>query len=244
MIKKNHHRKRIPFFLVENVETTMNEIKKKKYDMFKEVAVISKSQVKGRGRRGTSWISKKGNLYLSIKLKNRIRKDHQFITYMVSITVFDTIKKYLKSGAKLLIKWPNDIYINNKKVSGIIIEFVSTGNIISDIIIGVGININHCPINLAKPATHLSKFVNSEIKILELAFSILVGINYWSKVLSNNKKLIIKEWMKRANKLNSNIKFNLKNKLVNGYYKGINNNGSIRVLVNNKLINFFNLELI
>ena len=37
MIKKNHHRKRIPFFLVENVETTMNEIKKKKYDMFKEV---------------------------------------------------------------------------------------------------------------------------------------------------------------------------------------------------------------
>ena len=73
MIKKNHHRKRIPFFLLENVETTMNEIKKKKYDMFKEVAVISKSQVKGRGRRGTSWISKKGNLYLSIKLKNRIR---------------------------------------------------------------------------------------------------------------------------------------------------------------------------
>ena len=74
--------------------------------------------------------------------------------------------------------------------------------------------------------------------------SILKGTDYWIKTLIENKDIIVKEWMKRSKKINSKIKFYYKDQLVNGIYKGIADDGSIEVLMENKKNNFFNLELI
>ena len=69
-------------------------------------------------------------------------------------------------------------------------------------------------------------------------------MNYWLKILNNNKSTILKEWMKRSTKLNSKIKFHHKNKIVNGIYKGLSDDGSIEVLMENKKNNFYNLDIL
>ena len=74
---------------------------------------------------------------------------------MIGIVVYDTLKLYLKKNTNMIIKWPNDILINNKKVSGTLIEFLSSGNKITDVIIGIGINLHHNPFILKNVATHL-----------------------------------------------------------------------------------------
>ena len=53
-------------------------------------------------------------------------------------------------------------------------------------------------------------------------------MNYWLKILNNNKSIILKEWMKRSTKLNSKIKFHHKDKIVHGIYKGISDDGALR----------------
>ena len=243
MIKKKYITTKTPLILLDKVDSTMNEIKKTKYNFYNNVAILAKQQTKGRGRRKNIWVSKKGNLYLSIRLKRQIKKNHHLTTYMVSIIVYDTLKKYLSKNIKTFIKWPNDIYINNKKVAGILIEFLSVGNNITDVIIGIGVNINSNPNSFKNSTTYLSKYSKIKIKNLDLTKSILSGIDYWAKLLSSNKKVILKEWMNRSKRLNTCIKFYYKNQKLKGIYKGIDDDGSIKVLMENKINNFFNLEM-
>ena len=244
MKKKIYINDTIPLFHFDAIDSTMNEIKKKKYDIYKVVGVLANQQTEGRGRRNDKWVSERGNLYLSIRIKKDIKKNYHLISYIVSIVLYDIIKKYISKSINTFIKWPNDIYIDNKKVCGILIELLSYGNNIRDIIIGIGVNIDNSPRNLKKPVTYLKKFCNKPIETLELTKLILNGINYWIKVLIDNKKIILKEWMKRSAKLNTKIRFHHNNKIVKGVYKGIAEDGSIEILMEDRKNNFFNLELI
>ena len=233
----------IPCFIKEKVESTMSEIKKNKYSRYYNVAVVAKQQTKGRGRRKNIWVSQKGNLFLSVRIKKKIRNNYHLTTYMVGIVVYNIIKNYIFNNLNLIIKWPNDILINNKKVAGILIEFLSSGNNVNDIIIGIGINLNHNPIAYKSTATYLSKYCKLKIKYRQLINELLSEIDSWSKILNSNKKIIIKEWTSRSKKKNTNIKFYNNNQLHHGVYKGIDNNGAIKVFMNNKINNFFNIEL-
>ena len=234
----------MPLILIDSVDSTMNEIKKSKYDFYSAVAILAKKQTEGRGRRNNKWISEPGNLFLAIRLKNRTLINHHLLSYMVSIIVFDALKNYLNKNKKMFIKWPNDIHINNKKACGILIEFLSSGNTITDIIIGIGINIQSNPKNINKLVTNLAMHCKKKIKILDLTKLVLSSLDYWINMLVINKESIIDEWMKRSKHINSKIQFNFKNKLVVGLYKGISTDGAIKVLVEGKTNKFFNLEFI
>lgn len=104
------------------------------------------NQVDGRGQRGNIWHSEAGkNLTISVILKPSFLPAHrQFdLNKVISLAVFDFIGSKipaLKEQCK--IKWPNDIYIGDKKIGGILIENSLKGNQISWAIIGIGLNIN------------------------------------------------------------------------------------------------------
>ncbi len=233
----------IPFFTKDKVDSTMSEIKKDRYNRYLIAAVIANQQTEGRGRRNNTWISNKGNFYLSVRIKNKIKKNYHLTTYMAGIVVYNILKIYLRNNLDIFIKWPNDILINNKKVGGILIESVSTGGKVNDVIIGIGININHNPFFLKNTTTHLSKYSNLKVINKKLAKEILSEIDCWTKILNYNKTKIIKEWMNRSKKKNTNIRFYYNNHLHHGVYKGIGKDGAIKVLMNNKINHFFNIEI-
>jgi len=99
-------------------------------------------QTRGRGQAGNSWESESGmNLLCSILFyPDFIETNRSFsILELASLSVKYTLDKYV-SG--ISIKWPNDIYWKNKKISGILIENDLSGNVVSRSIIGIGINLN------------------------------------------------------------------------------------------------------
>ena len=103
-------------------------------------------QKAGRGQKDNKWESEKGkNLLLSIILyPTSIRPEDQFYLSMaVSLGICDFIDSFFP-GSK--IKWPNDIYINDDKIAGILIENSVMGETIESTIAGIGININQKPI--------------------------------------------------------------------------------------------------
>ena len=102
----------------------------------------AKYQTSGRGQKGTSWESAVGkNLTFSIVLKySNLKIENQFV---ISKIVTLGIKRYLKSRSiDAKIKWPNDIYVNDNKICGILIENFLSGDILSGSIAGIGLNVN------------------------------------------------------------------------------------------------------
>jgi len=99
-------------------------------------------QTKGRGQAGNSWESESGmNLLCSILFYPELLPAGQsfVIAELAALSVKYTLDKYVSD---ILIKWPNDIYWKNKKISGILIENDLTGTLIARSIIGIGINLN------------------------------------------------------------------------------------------------------
>ena len=104
--------------------------------------VYTDFQTKGKGQVGNKWNAEKGkNLLFSIIIfPSDILIPLQFIiSQIISIAVVKTLEKYIDN---VKIKWPNDIYWNNKKLGGILIENSLQSNFIKYSIIGVGINVN------------------------------------------------------------------------------------------------------
>ena len=102
----------------------------------------AKFQTGGRGQKGTKWESETGkNLTFSMIIKPQLLKaKFQFI---ISQVVTVGLKNYLKSkGIESKIKWPNDIYVADKKICGILIESFLSGDILSGSVIGIGLNVN------------------------------------------------------------------------------------------------------
>ncbi len=120
--------------------------------LFDGTVVVAWHQEQGRGQRGSSWESEPGkNLTLSIFLKPTFLKpEEQFmLSKAVALALIEFVASPLAplssrrgDGGEARIKWPNDIYIGNKKIAGILIENVLSGNSIAHSIVGIGININ------------------------------------------------------------------------------------------------------
>ncbi len=106
------------------------------------MVVYTDLQTNGRGQRSNKWESEsQKNILMSIAISHHsLKADKQFfLSKVVSLAVFDFLSEYV---AKVKIKWPNDIYVSNKKIAGILIENSIRGSYISNSIIGIGINVN------------------------------------------------------------------------------------------------------
>ena len=127
--------------------------------------ITSENQKKGRGQYGKSWISSKGNLFMSIffPIENKINiKKVSKINLKIIKNIF---LKQIKINTT--IKYPNDILIRNKKVCGILQEIVYNKND-KILIIGIGINILNSPKIKDYETTYLNKYFKKKLKLLNI----------------------------------------------------------------------------
>jgi BirA family transcriptional regulator, biotin operon repressor / biotin---[acetyl-CoA-carboxylase] ligase len=114
----------------------------KKIDLPEGTIVYTNYQLAGRGHTRNKWESEDSkNLLISIiLLPSFIKPEDQFhISMVISLGICDFLMRYIPDCS---IKWPNDIYVNNDKIAGILIESSLTGNRIEFTIAGIGLNIN------------------------------------------------------------------------------------------------------
>jgi BirA family biotin operon repressor/biotin-[acetyl-CoA-carboxylase] ligase len=119
----------------------------REHDLQEGYVIITNKQTKGRGQMGNSWESEPGkNLTLSVVLKPHfIRVEEQFrLTQAVSLGIVDMLSEY---GNSFSVKWPNDIYYEDQKICGILIQNVIRGKSIDYSIVGIGLNVNQSEFN-------------------------------------------------------------------------------------------------
>lgn len=108
------------------------------------MAIVSNEQTAGKGHADSDWESEKGkNLTFSLVLRPVfIDPSKQFaITQIVSVAILSFLQKMLPYGM-VRIKWPNDIYVENKKIAGILIQNTIRGQKLDFSVIGIGLNVN------------------------------------------------------------------------------------------------------
>jgi len=134
-----------------SIDSTNEEAKRRISDIDNLSVVSALEQTSGRGQRGNAWDSTPGeNLLFSIVLKSPSIKaeEHFALNEITALSVIDFLSTY---GVKAKIKWPNDIYVGEKKICGILIENSFLGRDISSSIIGIGLNINQRNFNVRLP---------------------------------------------------------------------------------------------
>jgi len=138
--------------------------------------VTADVQTKGKGQRGNKWISKKGNLFISIFFKVNSKLSLKKITSINLLILKKIISSQIRG--KIYIKLPNDILIYKKKVSGILQEIMYKNNN-KYLIAGIGINIVSSPNILNYPTTYLNKY--SKKKINKIRMINIIKINFEKK---------------------------------------------------------------
>ena len=130
--------RRILFF--QELDSTMDEARRQVDAGCDEgTLVLSETQTTSRGRFNRTWVSRAGNLYLSIIFYPSVAA-LPFLSSLGGVAVARAIRRI--TGLQLKLKWPNDVLIEGSKVAGILVESVVEGNEVKYAVLGIGINVN------------------------------------------------------------------------------------------------------
>ncbi|MEZ5199336.1 MAG: biotin--[acetyl-CoA-carboxylase] ligase [Bacteroidales bacterium] len=153
---------------------------KKGVDIVDGTVIVARHQFAGKGLETNKWESAPGkNLILSVFLKPAFLKaqDQFMLNKMVSLSVLDFINS-ISTTTSNKVKWPNDIYMDDKKVSGILINNTIGGNDILFSIIGIGINVNQQAFESDAPnPVSLTQIVNIELELDRCLNSLISFLN-------------------------------------------------------------------
>lgn len=146
-------------------------------------------QSKGKGQRGNTWVSEDGkNLLCTIVyLPNELKVVNQFY---ISMAVSLGLVKYIQSETdkETSVKWPNDIYIENQKVAGILIENTVIQDVLKMSAIGIGLNINQREFSNELPnPTSLALATNFDYNVEQEFLNVLDFIEYYIEMLEKRQ---------------------------------------------------------
>jgi len=230
--------KKILFF--EEVDSTNNKAKQIALEEKEGTVVISEMQTSGRGRRGREWHSPKGGIYVSFILKpNMSPEKAPQITLVSSLALVEALDSmFQKLNAK--IKWPNDVLISGKKISGILTELSSDMEKINYIVVGVGVNISTGINNLPENATSLKLEMNQDISVKLFLKSFLEHYDsIYQEYLNGSIDQIIKRWKNNSDTLGKKVKIIGINETYEGLAKDIDENGALILQTKEKEIKVY-----
>jgi len=197
---------------------------------------ISEKQTSGRGRRGHTWQSPKGvGLWFSILLRPDLKPEYSHHVNLISaVCLSDFLEREIKAKTdqqlSIDLKWPNDVLIQNKKLSGILLQ----SNIISDkinyLILGIGLNVNQT-----------AKDFSGHLREKAISLKIATGLN-WNRekllagflesfhkdyhyYLANDKIMILDSYLKKVLSMGEIISVAQNGEAVRGIFKGLSSQG-------------------
>ncbi|MDN5212382.1 biotin--[acetyl-CoA-carboxylase] ligase [Fulvivirgaceae bacterium BMA12] len=194
--------------------------------------VIADTQLKGRGQRGNNWESeKKKNLTFSVIIKpGFLPLSHQFLlNIFTSLAVVDTLTPYVTSGLK--IKWPNDIYHENQKMGGILIENTVKGTQLYATVIGIGLNINQLDFKVDN-ATSLSSICERFFDLQQLLKALVLNMEKRYFQLKNEKYDMLRhDYMKSLFWYNQ-LRWFKADRVFQGKIIGVDESGKLQLMEN------------
>ena len=230
------------FLYLEEIDSTNKYAKDGINDIPDKTVVYTYKQTAGRGRMERKWcFGGEDNIYASILLKpsDVMKEVYSNLTQLLCVVLAEVFEEY---GVEPKIKWPNDIRINGKKISGILAEAVGVNNndgryFLKGIVLGFGVNLNMSSDFLSKidqPATSLNietgKFIDKEIFLKKVIDKFFL---YYNKFIEDGFLLIREDYIRRAGFLNKEVTVKVLNEKLCGIASDVTEEGALKLLDGN-----------
>ena len=176
---------------IAETDSTNNLLRRLYLDENDLFTIYTDFQTAGRGQQGNGWESEKGkNLLFSTLLREwSIPVSSQFlINQIVSLSLYHTVRAILKEDQQslLTVKWPNDLYFQDKKLAGILIENIWQGNQVSRSIAGIGLNVNQTVfLSPAPNPVSLCQITGQELKRQDILQQFLQTLQHYRSLLTD-----------------------------------------------------------
>jgi len=217
----------------EQTTSTNDVIEKLARDGVKEGAVVfAESQTKGRGRLGRAWTSplRKG-LWFSVLLRPDLRpQETTQLTVAAATALWRAI--HTETGLRPEIKWPNDLLLRGRKVTGILTELTAELDRVKHVILGIGVDVNlnagDFPSELRKPATSLKIESGKPVSRSDLAVEILRELDRdYARVCAGDFASVADEWEEHCTTLGRHVKIQIGDRRIRGRAESLSEDGAL-----------------
>lgn len=194
-------------------------------------AVFAHSQTKGRGQREKTWISEPGkNIALSLIIQPEGLSTSQFflLSKAVALAVSDVLMKICGPGVR--IKWPNDVFWNDRKAAGILIENVIKGSSWNYAVVGIGINVNQTDfVELQQQAVSLKQITGKDGDVLAIAHDVIKAIAQQYEMIFKLPAAVEEGYRNRLFRLNETVKLKKGSRVFDARIKDVTTRGQLVV---------------
>ena len=231
--------KKLHFDTLNSTNETLGQLSKK-IELQNGFYITADYQKSGKCQNNDKWDSNpKENLLISIFLNLDLNIENLFmLNQLASLAVLDTLSKFLEQ--KIEIKWPNDVYVDSKKISGILINNIVKGGIINSSVIGIGINVNQTNFNQKYIATSMKLLNKKDFELNEIEKMLMKNIKKQSMILLEKKvSLLSSRYNNHLYGKNLDSLFILNKKRIYAKIIEVNQNGKIKLMFGDSEINEF-----
>lgn len=227
---------------VDSTNNFLKNLLSKSEPLPEGTVIMADDQFAGRGMQENVWKAEPGkNLTISLLLKPTfLSLNKQFLLNMaISIAINNTLSGYLPKG--LSIKWPNDIYYNDVKLGGVLIENSIIGNGIKNTVVGIGLNVNQAlfPAELIQKATSLYQILQENVNLQVLLADLCSQIEaLYLSLKANKEDMIRKAYVDRLYRLNTSAFYRQNGEVFEGIITGVSDSGLLNIDKNGELVQF------
>ena len=214
----------------------------KESDIFSEgLVVVSDYQTNGKGQYDNKWLSNEGeNLLVSVLLEPQININHQFdICKLASLSIVDLLNSI---SIKSKVKWPNDIIVNNQKISGILINNLIKNNTLVYSVIGFGLNVNQLLFNnFCINPTSIFLETKSRFKIDYILEKLLIHLDR-NKILLDHRVQLDQKYVSNLYNRNAISEYQSKGVRFKGTIIGVDDFGLLLIRKEDNIVYKFNTK--
>ncbi len=193
------------------------------------VWIVANRQTAGRGRRGRLWQSPPGNLAATLLLRpEKPAVVCAQLSFVAALAASDTVSR-LAPATRVLVKWPNDVLADDRKIAGILLESASSGGeCLEWLAVGIGINLAHFPSDTDFPATSLAELGAAVTPPRDACIHLAAAWSQWYDVWRERGFAQIRDvWLSRAARLGERIRARLSTEEATGVFEGIDDDGAL-----------------
>ncbi len=226
-----------PLLSYDEIDSTNDAVFKMGEDGVPEgAAVFAEFQKKGRGRLGRSWISSKGKSVLFSYLLRPTLSPAQIsrVTLVAGVSAVRACRRI--TGKEIGIKWPNDIYFQNRKIGGILTEMSAESDRINFVVVGIGLNVNSSPEDLPEGSMALCEIAGHQIARIVFSQTLLREIEAdYVRLKKGLFKELAEEWETYSVTTGQRVSARLLDRTVEGQAVGIDADGALWIRKDNGL---------
>jgi BirA family biotin operon repressor/biotin-[acetyl-CoA-carboxylase] ligase len=203
------------------------------------LAILAEAQTAGRGSRGRHWDSAPGNLFLSVLLRPAVTPaQNSVFPLLAGVAVAEAVQKFLPSGQKPMLKWPNDIMLGGAKLAGLLIDAAPR----DWLVIGIGVNLRHAPKIPGRVTTAIGPSAPAP---KPAAAAILERLSAWLEVFAQDGPAPIQAaWLAAAHPIGTEIQVRGLHRTASGRFAGLSRSGELLLAVENRIEIFSTGEIV